>query len=179
MPELRSLSTRGVWHIINNDTVSCAIQQRALYKLRSSDAIRTEITEAELQAALTTNTFLYHDNPVKICTKCVAVIQDATNVTTSRTFTTLRLLNDDFHKLQDIGRLTKQSRHQALCKLAPIVRELALPDQRKKQRQSLRIGIPSELDEAIRKSAERNNCSYLTILISAVHEYHHNKQHPS
>lgn len=175
MPELRSLSIKGFWHVVRDNTVICAIKQRALCQLRSSDAVRTEITEAELQAAIITKTFLYQDKPVKLCAKCIEAVQPTITHNSRhipRIFITMRLLHDDFRKLQDIGRLNNQSRHQALCNLVPIVQELTLPDQREQKRQPLRVGIPLELNAVIRKSAEQNGQNYVEILMAAVNEYY-------
>jgi hypothetical protein len=67
-------------------------------------------------------------------------------------------------------------RHQALLDLVPIVEELDLPDIKGRKRRPIRIGIPDELDAAIRDVVDRTGHTYIDVLLAAATEYR--KRHP-
>ena len=80
--------------------------------------------------------------------------------------------------MQYVGRglETAKDRHEALVDLVPIVESLNLPDIRNRTRRPIRIGIPDDLDVAIRRVADSTGQTYVDILVAAVSEYR--KKHP-
>src|SRR5262245_48236835 len=91
-----------------------------------------------------------------------------------RKFVTFRLLPEDRALLQHLGRgrADVPDRHAALLELAAIVRRREYPEEEPEpQRRSIRLGIPTELDEAIKAEAERTGSTYVSLLLRAAREY--------
>lgn len=86
---------------------------------------------------------------------------------------TLRLYPNERQLVQDLGRGPEPAsdRHHALLDLVPIVEELDLPDIRERARQPIRLGIPDELDAAIRAVMENTGQTYIDVLLVAATEY--------
>jgi hypothetical protein len=96
-----------------------------------------------------------------------------------RKFVTFRLLPDDRELLQHLGqgRADIPDRHTAFLELVEIVRRQEYPEEPPEpERRSLRLGIPTELDEAIKAEAERTESTYISILLRAAREYR--RRHP-
>jgi hypothetical protein len=94
-----------------------------------------------------------------------------------RKFVTFRLLAKDRALLQHLGRGRADipDRHAALLELVEIVRRQKSPE-KPPERRSIRLGIPTELDEAIKAVAERTGSTYISILLRAAREYR--RRHP-
>ena len=86
---------------------------------------------------------------------------------------TLRLLDQDRELILNLakGRESTPDRHAALCALLPFVQKLSLPDIRQQERSALRVGIPAELEEAIKEVAERTGQPFVAVLLAAAREY--------
>lgn len=86
---------------------------------------------------------------------------------------TLRLLDDDRDLIQNLakGRESTPDRHAALCALVPFVRKLSLSNIREQERSALRVGIPTELEDAIDEIAERTGQPFVAVLLAAAREY--------
>ena len=89
-----------------------------------------------------------------------------------RKFRTLRLRSEDKELLQQLGRNDQDlDRHHALLELIAVVKELQLPDIRNESRSPLRLGIPVQLDKAIRKKVDATGQTYIAVLLTAAREY--------
>ena len=89
-----------------------------------------------------------------------------------REYRVFRLFEEDRELLRNLGRTLGQStgstdRYYAFRYLTPIVEHMKLADIRGRKRQSLRLGIPTELHEAIQKRAEETGQTYTDILLEA------------
>ncbi|MBA2224668.1 hypothetical protein [Thermogemmata fonticola] len=96
-----------------------------------------------------------------------------------RKFVTFRLLPDDRELLQNLGRGRADipDRHAALLELVGIVQRQEYPEEQPEpERRSIRLGIPTELDEAIKAEAERTGSTYISLLLRAAREYR--RRHP-
>ena len=91
----------------------------------------------------------------------------------NRNFKTFRLFHRERELIRNLGRGPEDvaSRHQALLGLVPIAKELDLPDIHNRQRQPIRIGIPTELDDAIRDVMERTGQNFIDVLLAAAEKY--------
>lgn len=90
-----------------------------------------------------------------------------------RNFVVFRLFQQERELIRNLGRGSESvaDRHQALRDLVPIVEELNLPDIRNLKRKPIRIGIPEDLDAAIREVSERTGQTYTDVLLAAAREY--------
>ena len=89
-----------------------------------------------------------------------------------RTYRTLRLVVEDKELLQRLGRNDQDlDRYHALLELVAVVQKLKLPDVRNQIRHPLRLGIPTQLDKAIRKKADATGQTYIAILLTAAREH--------
>src|SRR5437867_469654 len=91
-----------------------------------------------------------------------------------RKFVTFRLLPDDRELLRQLGqgRAGIPDRHTAFLHLVEIVRRAEYPEEPPEpERQPLRLGIPTELDDAIKAEVERTGSTYISILLRAAREY--------
>ena len=90
-----------------------------------------------------------------------------------KVFLTFRLLPEDRQLLQDLGRGREdvEDRHEALCSLEEIVRQLDFPTVTPPNRQPLRLGIPEKLDKTIRAVVAKTGQPYLHVLLAAAAEY--------
>ncbi len=96
-----------------------------------------------------------------------------------RKFVTFRLLPEDRELLQNLGRGRADipDRHAALLELVEIVQRQEYPEEQPEpERRSIRLGIPTELDEAIKAEAERTGSTYISLLLRAAREYR--RRHP-
>ncbi len=95
------------------------------------------------------------------------------NLERKRKFVTFRLLEEDRRLLKDlgIGREKDPERYHSLCELTQILTELDIPVAQTPERRALRLGIPTDLDQAIREVVKRTKQSYIFILIEAAKEY--------
>jgi hypothetical protein len=92
---------------------------------------------------------------------------------------TFRLLPEDRRLIQHLGRGRADiaDRHAAFLELVEIVRRQECPNEPPEpERRSIRLGIPSELDEAIKAEAKRTGSTYISILLRAAREYR--RRHP-
>ena len=89
-----------------------------------------------------------------------------------RTYRTLRLRSEDKELLQRLGRDDQDlDRYHALLELVAVIQKLQLPDVRNESRHPLRLGIPTQLDEAIRKKVDATGQTYIAVLLTAAREY--------
>jgi hypothetical protein len=96
------------------------------------------------------------------------------NLPRERKFVTFRLLPEDRELLQYLGqgRADIPDRHAAMLELVNIVqRRQYPPDPPEPERRSIRLGIPTELDDAIKAEAERTGSTYISLLLRAAREY--------
>ncbi len=89
-----------------------------------------------------------------------------------RKFTTMKLLDADKKLLQQLGkgRIDIEDRYHALLELVPIVQQLTLPT-KASERKAFRLGIPLELDKALRTQAEKSGQPLVDILLQAARIY--------
>lgn len=89
-----------------------------------------------------------------------------------RKFRTFRLHPADKKAVQALGKVGGQSidRHDALLELVAELPKLDLPVMKSGERVPMRLGIPTELDEAINEVKKRTKQTYVSILLAAVHQ---------
>ncbi|MFW5690757.1 MAG: hypothetical protein ACOCXY_03005 [Planctomycetota bacterium] len=95
-----------------------------------------------------------------------------------RKYTTFRIFPDEKELLQHLGRGPEdaEDRYEALCELTDMVKTLDLPDIRNRERVPFRVGIPIELDAAIRNKVDQTGQPYIAVLLAAAAEYR--RRHP-
>lgn len=80
----------------------------------------------------------------------------------------VKVFPSDRRKIQQLSYINgKETRHEALLELEPIVQDLKLETERK----PIRVAIPNGLDAAIKTKMEQTKRTYVDILLAAIEEY--------